>query len=445
MATESSPNAPRQASPARSLRSRMGTMLRRNSSAFSFTRPNTPLRSESKTNLKVDAAPAPPAAETHVTPSPVAESPVREAAAEAGDIPQPSAHIGPSPLAQETVATPESTPAPLPDPVTQEPEPTPAQPEVQEVVSPPVAPESVPEPETVHAAEPAEPTPQSEPVVPQTASPAPAQTELPSVAPSAEPEPVFTTQPVLTERGADVFSWGDGSGVVLQPSVAAIEAAAAAHIPTPEPAPVPAAEAPTFVEEPRHYEDEAHASTFAWGDSVPQSTFTEPATSQPTSRVVSPQRSSTSLGKRPSQDHIVASPEMLSSNISRSVSRRGSKSSMASSYGQVVVDALGRRVTVSVPEGDSYTEQKRGRSRASSIRCVIAYVAAFLPRLIIHRAAFHSIPTLPLLAVRANLRIHTRTLLPIPLNPQLHTARCRLLRAWSSTCIFRCQQPCKLT
>ncbi|TCD65970.1 hypothetical protein EIP91_001962 [Steccherinum ochraceum] len=280
MSAESTPERPRNASPARSFRSRMGTMLRRNSSGFTMPRPSIPFRSESKSSLKVDStALAPPSApESHTAPSPVAESPAREAA-ETNGLPQPAAPIGPSPLAQETTSSPQPATAPL----AQDSE------AAQPPAEAPVVPEAVSEPVAIAVA--------------------------PVTIPVSSPEPV----------------------------------------PAPAQAPSEEAPAPAVTEEPKSYYGEVdHANTFAWRDPVPSTP----------SRSVSPRQSSGSLRKSSSRDAIVASPEMLSSNISR----KGSKSSLASSFGHVVVEAGGRRVSVSVPDDTSYEEPRRGRSRASSIR-----------------------------------------------------------------------------
>lgn len=119
--------------------SRVGGLVRRSSTAFSL-----PKRSESPTpsereresppvgspdngsgrkstsrpsslrNVEVSTSLSPPAADDHVTPSPIAESPAREAAELASDQPP----VGPSPLAggvitaePEQVSAPEDTPA----------------------------------------------------------------------------------------------------------------------------------------------------------------------------------------------------------------------------------------------------------------------------------------------------------------------------------------------
>jgi hypothetical protein len=90
----------------KSLRSRMGNAVRRTSSVLSISRPGTPSRASSDTSSikQLDTAPSTLAAPTpsppqqSTVPSPIAESPAREAAAlEASNEPP-----GPSPLAQGT-------------------------------------------------------------------------------------------------------------------------------------------------------------------------------------------------------------------------------------------------------------------------------------------------------------------------------------------------------
>jgi hypothetical protein len=81
----------------------MGTIMRRSSSAISFTRPGTPSKSSSE-SLKLDAK-----AQTtldHAMPSPVAESPAREAAE---SMPEPA---GPSKLSGAPISAPRDSPEP---------------------------------------------------------------------------------------------------------------------------------------------------------------------------------------------------------------------------------------------------------------------------------------------------------------------------------------------
>jgi hypothetical protein len=87
---------------AKSIRSRMGTIMRRSSTALGgFARPGTPSRSSTE-SLRLDANAGP----EHVMPSPVAESPAREAAE---SMPEPT---GPSKLSGPSITEPEPTPEP---------------------------------------------------------------------------------------------------------------------------------------------------------------------------------------------------------------------------------------------------------------------------------------------------------------------------------------------
>jgi hypothetical protein len=87
---------------AKSIRSRMGTIMRRSSTALGgFARPGTPSRSSTE-SLRLDAN----AGQEHVMPSPVAESPAREAAE---SMPEPT---GPSKLSGPSITGPEPTPEP---------------------------------------------------------------------------------------------------------------------------------------------------------------------------------------------------------------------------------------------------------------------------------------------------------------------------------------------
>ncbi|THH18607.1 hypothetical protein EW146_g2429 [Bondarzewia mesenterica] len=91
----------------KSLRSRMGTMMRRTSSGFSFNRPPTPGSRASSESLRLDASSlAPPSvADAHKLPSPVPESPAREGAAEAAEAAEQNT-TGPSPLAAAPLTAP---------------------------------------------------------------------------------------------------------------------------------------------------------------------------------------------------------------------------------------------------------------------------------------------------------------------------------------------------
>ena len=89
----------------KSLRSRMGTMVRRSTTAIGgFAKPGTPSRSSTE-SLRLEANAAGP---EHVMPSPVAESPAREAAE---SMPEPT---GPSKLSGPPIDAPD----PIPEPTT---------------------------------------------------------------------------------------------------------------------------------------------------------------------------------------------------------------------------------------------------------------------------------------------------------------------------------------
>ena len=83
---------------AKSIRTRMGTIMRRSSTALSgLARPGTPSRSSTE-SLRLDAGASGP---EHIMPSPVAESPAREAAE---SMPEPT---GPSKLSGPSITVPE--------------------------------------------------------------------------------------------------------------------------------------------------------------------------------------------------------------------------------------------------------------------------------------------------------------------------------------------------
>ena len=95
----------------------MGTMVRRSTTAIGgFARPGTPARS-STDSLRLEASAAGP---EHVMPSPVAESPAREAAE---SMPEPT---GPSKLSGPPVDAPDPTPEPTTTVSSSIPEPAPA-------------------------------------------------------------------------------------------------------------------------------------------------------------------------------------------------------------------------------------------------------------------------------------------------------------------------------
>ncbi|KAH9854904.1 hypothetical protein C2E23DRAFT_42476 [Lenzites betulinus] len=364
--TTASSSRPSSPSPARSMRTRMTSVMRRASTGLAFgSKLPTLSRSSSKNSLRVDPAQAPTTSETHVAPSPVAEMGEESPSIPAALGPSPlhnSSAAPPSPL-QDSSATPEQTAS---EPVTQpEPaaEPAPATAEV--VVSAPA--EEVQEEqltrspehfasELPHAAPAPAPEPQpfgfSDPILPTTE--APAVVESPVLAPSDAPAPSETAvaaipeptpsaplpppaepvaRPVLEDQRADYFSFGDP----VVPAMAQAEQAPPQVQPEAPAAPAP----PHFpVAEPAMYQDVSHMqistddSTFAWSD--------EPALGH--------KRSRSSLSGAPA--HVVESSQQ-SDLQSGKVSTRGSKSSLASSYGNIIPNA-------------SNAEQRRGRS--SSVR-----------------------------------------------------------------------------
>lgn len=362
-------------------------MLRRNSSGFGFGRQGL-ARSESKSSLRKEVA----SEESHAVPSPVAESPVREAAAVAAEVGSPYVTVGPSPLSQPA---PDGSPAP--------PAPAPAAPSAPVASPAPIAPAAptapptfVAEPEPIiqETSSPQSAAPVQAAVVEPTVEPVPAPAPVP-VAPISQLTPAPETRPAVVspsestvttpappppvqERAADYFAWGDkpeiakkkqsSSTIATQDSVPVRSSTPApAAVPAVEPPPVPATSSDTPAPQVQQaYVDPYDASaadSYAWKDdvSVPSA---KSAGKQPSREqfVASPEQSSRALSKSPSREQLVASPH----SVALTLSPKGSRSSIASSYGQVVNVSQGRRrVSVSVdPE-----EGRRGRSRSkASIR-----------------------------------------------------------------------------
>ncbi|KAL1940042.1 hypothetical protein VTO73DRAFT_9377 [Trametes versicolor] len=339
--TTSSSSRPSSPSPARStMRNRMTSAMRRASTGLAFgSKLPTLSRSSSKNSLKVDPAQAPTASETHVAPSPVVET--------AEESPSNQVHLGPSPLHNSTAA---SEPAVEADPVL---EPTPVSAPVPQAEAAPIV-VSAPQEETTaeqitrspeqlaselpHAAPASAPEPQpfgfSDPILPVTQPPAAVESpvlataDVPTEAASAplpEPTPVAPLTPpaepvrpaIMEDHRSDYFSYGDP----IAPTVAEPEVE--------EPrAPEPAVAAPSVlqpfpVEEPARYQTTSHVqipsddSTFAWSD--------EPALGR--------KRSSSSLSEVPQHAVELSQQSGLQSG---KASTRESKSSLASSYGNVV-------------------------------------------------------------------------------------------------------------
>lgn len=112
----------------------MGTIMRRSSSAISFTRPGTPSKSSSE-SLKLDAKAQNPVVQ-HTMPSPVPESPAREAAE---SIPEPA---GPSKLSGAPISAPRNLQDP--EPSASESTSKPEQPPIDSAANLPVQPISAP-------------------------------------------------------------------------------------------------------------------------------------------------------------------------------------------------------------------------------------------------------------------------------------------------------------
>jgi hypothetical protein len=405
------PSRPSSPSPSRtSLRAltRMGSVFRRNSSSSGFPFPGRLPRSDSKGSLRKEAMTQATPSETPALPSPVAESPVREAAAIAAEAGSPPG----LPVHQRSPLSHEAEDSPSPSPTTTAPpnlltaasevvQPVPAAETatapVQEPTAAPAAPAAVP----VAAAPPAEQPPQpaaskqAEFVSPRTEdvhviSPSQAAEEQPTV-PMMPATVPGTPAPalVLYERGADYFAWKDdlkpkkkASGISLDaheepptrapappPATVAPAPVATAPVPAPPPAVIPVAEA-----SPPHVDPYAAsaADSSAWHAEIEAPAAPEqrpaavvrPATSNE-QLVGSPEQLSPRVSRSPSREAPNASPP----SMPRSLSPKNSRSSLASSvsYGQVVnVSAGGRRVSVSL---DPSPEPRRGRSRSKgSIR-----------------------------------------------------------------------------
>lgn len=322
---------PASPAPAKSFRNRLTTVARRASTGLSFSQVGKLSRSSSKNSLKLDTARAqtPPPEEVQHAVSPVAESPAREAAADTEAAP-----VGPSPLAN-VAATAEPASQPASPPAVAEPIPL--------TTSPEQAPVALPSQPPAHASEPfgfSDPIPTSAPepivlnspvIMPQDV-PAPVEQEPALPEPSPEPAlPPLAAEPpapgVIEDPRPDYFSYSDS----VVPTVTSI----AAPAPVVEPAPTEpqVADPPTVSHAPIPSDD----ATFAWseepalGHEASHSSFPEPA------------------------PHAVE-PSTQSDNLSS----KASKSSLTSSYGQLISD------------------QTRGRS--SSVRYVFYGVHTSLLR-----------------------------------------------------------------
>ncbi len=326
----------------------MSTAVRRASTGLAFSQVGKLSRSSSKASLKVDPVQASASSEdVHIAPSPVAESPAREAAASA----EPPVPLGPSPLANvasaESVA---SSPAPVPAPLPEsEPAQVTASPEQVPIALSPQAPAASSEPfgfsDPVVTTSP-DPIVTSPPLPVQDA-PAPVPAPAPAPAPAEpepevrlpEPSPQLPLPPPSTEppvpsatedRRADYFSYSDPISTVVaaeEPVIQPVQPEPQVSTPPLEPVPIHETSQPGGF---THVQMPTEASTFAWSD--------QPALGHKASR---------SSFSEPVQ-HSVEPTQ------SGKVSSRASKSSMSSSYGQLL------------PE-----QQKRGRS--GSVRYVLSH------------------------------------------------------------------------
>ncbi|CCM00472.1 uncharacterized protein FIBRA_02505 [Fibroporia radiculosa] len=358
----------RTSSPGRSLRSRMGTAVRR-ASTLNFPRPNALRSSSSKNSLKVDAQTSPPA-ESGV-PSPVAESPAREAEATEA----PMTH-GPSPLSQTTVApanpTTQSSPAPVPAAVlsgiqmttSPEAQALPLQTPETQVLSlqRSSSPDSFSEPPAPAAPAPA-PTspPEAKPVVQSSAEgtvksesaasvpnvpTAPAPPSAPATPPQEAPPPAISSPSQEALRGKtasrDDFAWNDENAIAPNWSKSPLQKASSESFGPPHDVIAEASYGSTEPIASRATDAEA----FAWRRDLS----------------VSPKQSSSTLGGRSS----IQQPEAQQIPRGGRMSTRDSGSSLASSYGRVLISSTARNINISMDPNDA--DARRGRSPGRNYR-----------------------------------------------------------------------------
>ena len=350
--------------------SRANTMLRRNSSGFSL---KAVTRSESKSSLRKETLVQASADEGHLLPSPVPESPVREAAAHADEVatlsPGHPAH-NPSPLCHE------AKPSPSPSPVA----PTPIAPATQK--REPIA--EAPKPAPASAAPPAAPTPTpvattsesqsclSPPQAPvaQASSPPQASASRSTSSPQA-PGPVATAKNKIgvIEPAGDVIS----PQASAKPSRASLDAQESVPVPAPAP-PAPAhLDIATVVDDPYAA---AVAHRFAWRD---EETVASPHRSPPSihpgpsreQSVASSEQSAPRKSRSPSREKLHASPHSITGTLSPTASESSLASS--SSYGQVVnISSIGGQVATS--KDPNFEHRGRTRSRSSILYVRVTFV-----------------------------------------------------------------------
>ena len=174
-------------------------------------------------NVEVSTSLLPPAKDDHVVPSPIAESPAREAAELASE----RAPVGPSPLAGGII-TAEPEGAPVPEPVSAaQPETTPAEPEIAPAPAPAAAAPAPPAAATPAPVAAAAPAPAPVPA-PAAAAPAPAPNQLSAPEPPSirEPAPSYTTTVESDEEEPPSIKVEDAGGEPSKPSTTNIERSA---------------------------------------------------------------------------------------------------------------------------------------------------------------------------------------------------------------------------
>ncbi|EED79287.1 predicted protein [Postia placenta Mad-698-R] len=322
----------------------------------------------SKSSLKVDSTPAQSISEPDV-PSPVAESPMREAAA-AEESPVIVSPLGPSPLHQSTTAQEAPSVQPSPQPalvpalepgtITASPEgseaplvPEQSKPQSQVEASSMEPPAAVPTTSAVKSQEatpaepPAVPAPAPAPSAPgssgststvgQSGAVVPALTAIGDLPVSPSILPPGPTGPIAEKKGPDYFGFSDEQ--TLAP-----DWAGTAHAAPPVPQVISAAT------EEKHGPVRAgtnHAEAYAWGTEIS----------------ISPKQSMASFADRRDEGFQPA-------RTSRAVTRASSKTSLtSSSFGEVVVATGGKRVAVSLERGEG--EGRRGRSPGPNVRVTV--------------------------------------------------------------------------
>ena len=171
------------------MKTRMGTLMRRSSTALSFAKPGTTPRTSTE-SLRLDSnAPS----SEHAMPSPVAESPAREAAE---SMPEPT---GPSKLSGAPITAPDPTPEPPPAVAAPKPEQSQVSSDVVEnPLVPPIS-ESTPSAEAGNAPAESAPAPAPTSDVVPVSLPESSSTALPG---GSEPIAIASTDPARYVSGS---------------------------------------------------------------------------------------------------------------------------------------------------------------------------------------------------------------------------------------------------